>query len=57
MPCSLRPEVSSVVRQTDTDKLDEYFQGIRDIETRLEKDELWLDIPRPKLLCRNLNRD
>ena len=34
--------------KTDTDKLDEYFQGIRDIETRLEKDELWLDIPKAK---------
>jgi len=34
--------------QTDTDKLDEYFQGIRDIETRLNKDEDWLDIPKAK---------
>jgi hypothetical protein len=25
--------------KTDTDKIDEYFQGIRDIETRLKKDE------------------
>jgi hypothetical protein len=32
----------------DTDKLDEYFQGIRDIETRLNKDEEWLDIPKVK---------
>ena len=32
--------------KTDTDKLDEYFQGIRDIETRLGKDETWLDIPK-----------
>ncbi|MDD7985027.1 DUF1552 domain-containing protein [Lentisphaera marina] len=30
----------------DTDKLDEYFQGIRDIETRLAKDEKWLDVPK-----------
>jgi hypothetical protein len=33
---------------TDTDKLDEYFQGIRDIETRLNKDEDWLDVPKVK---------
>ena len=33
---------------TDTDKLDEYFQGIRDIETRLSRDEAWLDIPKAK---------
>ena len=26
-------------------KLDEYFQGIRDIETRLSKDEAWLEVP------------
>ncbi|MDB4265500.1 DUF1552 domain-containing protein, partial [bacterium] len=34
--------------KTDTDKLDEYFQGIRDIETRLGKDEDWLDVPKAK---------
>ena len=32
----------------DTVKLDEYFQGIRDIETRLNKDEDWLDVPKAK---------
>lgn len=32
--------------KTDKDKLEEYFQGIRDIETRLSKDEAWLDIPK-----------
>ncbi|MDB4265397.1 DUF1552 domain-containing protein [bacterium] len=30
--------------KTDTDKLDEYFQGIRDIETRLSKDETWISV-------------
>lgn len=34
--------------KTDADKLDEYFQGIRDIETRLGKDEQWLSIPKSK---------
>ena len=34
--------------KTDIDKLDEYFQGIRDIEVRLGKDEDWLDIPKAK---------
>jgi len=32
----------------DTDKLDEYFQGVRDIETRLAKEERWLSLPKPK---------
>ncbi len=32
----------------DNDKLEEYFQGIRDVETRLGKDEDWLDKPKPK---------
>ena len=32
----------------DTDKLDEYAQSIRDIETRLGKDEQWLAIPKSK---------
>ena len=34
--------------KTDNDKLDEYFQGIRDIETRLGNDEDWLDVPKVK---------
>lgn len=34
--------------KTDKDKLEEYFQGIRDIETRLRKDEAWLEIPKAK---------
>ena len=34
--------------KTDNDKLDEYFQGIRDIETRLGKDEDWLVVPKAK---------
>lgn len=32
----------------DSEKLDEYFQGIRDIETRLSKDEKWMGVPRPE---------
>lgn len=32
--------------KTDTDKLDEYFQSIRDIETRLSKDVDWLTVPK-----------
>ncbi|MDZ4401728.1 DUF1552 domain-containing protein [Prosthecobacter sp.] len=34
--------------KADTDKLDEYFQGVRDIETRLSKDEQWLNVPKQK---------
>lgn len=34
--------------KTDKDKLDEYFQSIRDIETRLGKDEQWLNVPKAK---------
>ena len=34
--------------KTDTDKLDEYFQSIRDIEVRLGKDEQWLTVPKVK---------
>jgi hypothetical protein len=34
--------------RTDSAKLDEYFEGIRDIETRLGKDEQWLGVPRPE---------
>jgi hypothetical protein len=34
--------------KTDQGKLDEYFQGIRDIETRLSKDEQWIGVAQPK---------
>ena len=34
--------------KNDRAKLDEYFQGIRDIETRLGKDEQWLSVPKVK---------
>jgi len=34
--------------KTDVDKLEEYFQSIRDIEVRLGKDEQWLSIPKSK---------
>ncbi|MHC5538414.1 DUF1552 domain-containing protein, partial [Singulisphaera rosea] len=32
----------------DNAKLDEYFQGIRDIETALSKDEQWQNVPKKK---------
>ncbi len=35
------------LNKSDTDKLEEYFQSIRDIETRLGKDEQWLNVPKP----------
>lgn len=41
-------DIKKGLTKTDIDKLDEYFSGIRDIETRLSKDEMWMDRPRPK---------
>ena len=37
------------LNKTDNDKLGEYFQGVRDIETRLSKDEQWLGVPKAKV--------
>jgi Protein of unknown function (DUF1552) len=34
--------------KNDQSKLEEYFQGIRDIETRLAKEEQWIGVPRPE---------
>jgi hypothetical protein len=34
--------------KSDTDKLDEYYQSIRDIETRLSKAEQWMGMPKPE---------
>lgn len=31
----------------DTEKLDEYFESIRDLENRIAKEEKWLHVPRP----------
>jgi len=38
--------VNRRINQTDQDKLDEYFQSIREIEIRLAKEEKWLDVPK-----------
>jgi hypothetical protein len=34
--------------KTDTEKLDEYFQSVREIEVRLGKDEQWLSVAKSK---------
>ena len=33
---------------SDKDKLDEYFESVREIELQLAKEEAWLDRPKPK---------
>jgi hypothetical protein len=40
--------VQSGLTKADIDKLDEYYQSIRDIEVRLGKDEQWLNVPKSK---------
>lgn len=40
--------VQKGLTKTDIDKLDEYFQSVRDIEVRLGKDEQWLSVPKAK---------
>jgi hypothetical protein len=40
--------LQSRLARNDNSKLEEYFQGIRDIETRLAKEEQWMEVPRPK---------
>lgn len=34
--------------KNDIEKLDEYFQGLREIELRIAKDEQWQSVPKPK---------
>lgn len=36
------------LNKPDADKLDEYFESVRDIELRLAKDEQWLAVAKPK---------
>jgi hypothetical protein len=38
--------VARGINRDDQRKLDEYFQSVRDIETRLSKEEQWLDKPK-----------
>ena len=33
--------------KTDVDKLNEYLQSIREIETRIAKEEAWMGVPKP----------
>ncbi len=40
--------VQKGLTKSDHDKLEEYFQSIRDIETQLNKNEEWLEIPKSK---------
>lgn len=40
-------ELQRGLGREDNAKLQEYFQGIRDIETRLSRDEKWLGVPKP----------
>ena len=39
--------IDKTLSSHDRDKLDEYFQSIRDIETRLSKEESWQATPKP----------
>lgn len=41
-------DLGRTLGKTDQDKLDEYLQGIRDLETRLSRDEKWIGTPRPQ---------
>ncbi len=36
--------VGKKISKSDNDKLDEYFQSVREIEVRLSKEEQWLDV-------------
>ncbi|MCM8530444.1 MAG: DUF1552 domain-containing protein [Lentisphaeraceae bacterium] len=38
--------MKKVVSKADKDKIDEYFQSIRELETRISKDEDWINIPK-----------
>jgi hypothetical protein len=40
--------VSKGLSRDDTDKLNEYLESIRDIETRISKEEQWLTVPKSK---------
>ncbi|MEY4393017.1 MAG: hypothetical protein RL595_266, partial [Planctomycetota bacterium] len=41
-------DIQKGLNKIDNDKLNEYFESIRDIEIRLGKDEQWLSVPKAK---------
>src|SRR4051812_17308297 len=41
--------MSSRLNKTDAAKLDEYLASVRDVETKLDLDKHWQNIPKPKL--------
>jgi len=41
-------DIKRSLNKSDQEKIDEYFQGIRDIETRLSKTESWMNVPKAK---------
>jgi hypothetical protein len=41
--------MSSRLNKTDAAKLDEYLSSVRDVETKLDLDKHWQNIPKPKL--------
>jgi hypothetical protein len=41
-------DISRGLNKTDTDKVSEYLQSLRDIEIRLGKEERWLAVEKPK---------
>jgi hypothetical protein len=45
-------DMKRVLGKNDNAKLDEYFEGIRDIELRLSRDEQWIGVPQPKTALR-----
>lgn len=40
--------IDKTLSRRDRDKLDEYFQSVREIETRLAKEEAWMATPKPQ---------
>ena len=41
-------DISRGLNKTDTDKVSDYLQSLRDIEIRLGKEEKWLAVEKPK---------
>lgn len=43
------------VSKLDRESLDQYFQSIREIELRIEKEKLWANKPKPEVDCKAPN--
>lgn len=50
-------QLNQKLGKTDQQKLDEYFNSVREVERRVKRAEAWMDVPKPQVDAANLQLD